>query len=202
MERLGSVSPFRYRELCQQKKASKTGKRTVIESHHRIVVFVLLIFSTALVFWHLGSICIWEDEGQTAVVAENILSRGVPAASNGKNLVSIFPDHKDIRDGIYIWQGWLPSYLAAGSMAVLGRNAFGARLPFAAAFVVFIGFFYVFLRKWHTDRHRHLWLTVALTLTCVPLLLHARQCRYYVPGSASQSSDHRRLSQFPEGANA
>src|SRR6185503_11404439 len=84
-----------------------------------------------------------------------------------------------IRDGIYIWQGWLPSYLAAGSMAILGQNAFGARFPFAAVFVVFIWFFYAFLRKWNGERNRHLWLTIGLTLTCVPLLLHARQCRYY-----------------------
>ena len=168
--------------MAAKQKASKKSKRRVIgQPPHGIIVVVLLAISAGLVFWHLGSVCIWEDEAQTAVVAKNILFQGVPAASDGKNLVSIFPDHRDIRDGIYIWQGWLPSYLAAGSMAVLGRTAFGARFPFAATFVVFIGLFYAFLRKWQpSDRHRHMWLTVALTLTCVPLLLHARQCRYYV----------------------
>jgi hypothetical protein len=169
--------------MAVKKKASKKGKRAVVEAvepPHRLIVFALLSICAALAIWHLGSICIWEDEAQTAVVAKNILARGVPAASDGKNLVSIFPDHRDIRDGIYIWQGWLPSYLAAGSMAVFGCNAFGARFPFAAAFVGFIGFFYALLRRWHGDHNRHLWLTLALTLTCVPLLLHARQCRYYV----------------------
>lgn len=162
-----------------KKKASRESKRSAIEPQHGGIVLVLLAISATLVFWHLGRSCIWEDEAQTAVVAKNILSQGVPAASDGKNFVSIFPDHKDIRDGIYIWQGWLPTYLAAGSMAVLGVNAFGARFLFAAAFVVLIGFFYAFLRKWHPNRNLHLWLTVTLALTCVPLLLHARQCRYY-----------------------
>ena len=165
--------------MAAKKKASKKSKPSAPEPRHGIIVSVLLAIAAVLVFWHLGSPCLWEDEAQTAVVAKHILSQGVPAASDGKNLVSIFPDHKDIRDGIYIWQGWLPSYLAAGSMAVFGRNAFAARFPFAVAFVVLIGFFYVFLRK-HGDRNRHLWLTVVLTLSCVPLLLHARQCRYYI----------------------
>src|SRR5438105_13638272 len=64
-------------------------------------------------------------------------------------------------------------------MAVLGRNAWGGRFPFAAAFLVLIGVYYAFLRK-RGDRSDHLWLTLALTVSCVPLLLHARQCRYYV----------------------
>ena len=165
--------------MAAKKKSTKLAKGKAVEPRHRLILFVLLAISATLVFWQLGSLSLWEDEAQTAVVAENILSTGVPSASNGENFVSIFPDHKDIRDGIYIWQGWLPTYLAAGSMAVLGHNAFGARFPFAAAFVVFIWFYYVFLRKWSGYGNRHLWLTVALTLTCVPMLLHARQCRYY-----------------------
>jgi hypothetical protein len=150
-----------------------------IKPSHRTMVFMLLAISALFVFWHLGTTCLWEDEAQTALVARNILATGVPAASDGKNFVSIFADHRDVRDGIYIWQGWLPCYLAAGSMAILGRDAFGARFPFAAAFAILIPFYYAFLRK-RGDRNRHLWLTVALTITCVPLLLHARQCRYYI----------------------
>jgi hypothetical protein len=150
-----------------------------IKPRQRTMVFVLLTISALFVFWHLGTNCLWEDEAQTALVARNILITGLPAASDGKNLVSIFADHRDVRDGIFIWQGWLPSYLAAGSMAIWGQNAFGARFPFAVAFVVLLGFYYIFLGK-HGDRNRHRWLTIALTLTCVPLLLHTRQCRYYV----------------------
>jgi hypothetical protein len=144
-----------------------------------ITFFAVLAIATVSVLPHLGTTCLWEDEAQTALVARNILSQGVPAASDGKNSVSIFADHRDVRNGIHIWQGWFPSYLAAASMAVWGDNAFGARFPFAVAFVAFVGFYYRFLRK-RGDRNRHLWLTIFLTVTCVPLLLHARQCRYYV----------------------
>ncbi len=144
----------------------------------RLILPTLLGISAILVLFQLGSNCIWEDEAQTAVIAKNILATARPAASDGKNFVSIFADHRDVRDGLYIWQGWFPSYLAAGSMAVFGRSAAGARLPFAIAFVVFIGFYYNFLRR-RDDRPGHIWLTLFLTITCVPLLLHSRQCRYY-----------------------
>ncbi len=164
----------------RKKKTSKALVRKTAAPPRWIVPVLLLALAAALVFWHLGRPCLWVDEAQTAVVAQNIVAQGIPAASDGRNLVSIFQDHRDIRDGVYIWQGWLPTYLAAGSIALGGRNAFSARLPFAAAFVVFVGVFYGFLRKWDGARTHRLWLTMALTLTCVPLLLHARQCRYYV----------------------
>src|SRR6266568_7222179 len=129
-----------------------------IKLNQRIIVLVLIAISAALVFWNLGATSLWEDEAQTALVARNILATGVPTASDGKNFVSIFTDHRDVRGAIYIWQGWFPSYLAAGSMAIWGRNAMGARFPFAVAFLVLIGFYYGFLRK-RGDRNRHLWLT-------------------------------------------
>lgn len=64
-------------------------------------------------------------------------------------------------------------------MAICGCNAFGARFPFAVAFVVLIAIYYLLLKKWG-ERGPRLWVTLALTVTCVPLLLHARQCRYYI----------------------
>ena len=152
--------------------------RERISLKYKIIVAIALTMSAAFSFWNLGANRLWEDEAQTALIGENILSTGLPTASNGTNLVTIFADHRDVRDGIYIWQGWFPSYLAAGSMAVFGRSATGARLPFAIAFVVFIGFYYNFLRR-RDDRSGHIWLTLFLTITCVPLLLHSRQCRYY-----------------------
>src|SRR5207249_10196979 len=134
-------------------------KYVAIEWKRRTSSFRLVTISAVLVFWHLSSNCLWEDEAQTALVGRNIVSKGVPAASDGKTFVSIFPDHRDIRDGIYIWQGWFPAYLAAGSMTVWGRNAFGARFPFAAAFVILIYVYYSFLKR-RVDRARHLWLTL------------------------------------------
>ncbi len=147
---------------------------------YRIILLVLTVLSTALVLPNLGRNCLWEDEAQTAVIAQNILTFGVPKASDGTNTVSVLPDHRDIRDGIYIWQGWVPTYAAAASIAVFGRTSFGARLPFALAFVCLVGVYYSFLRKWHHPRYCQPMVAVVLLVACVPMLLHARQCRYYL----------------------
>jgi len=145
----------------------------------RLILFGIIVVAAGLVLPNLGANCLWEDEAQTALVARNILSQGVPAASDGKNSVSIFADHRDVRDGIHIWQGWFPSYLAAASMGLFGKNAWAARFPFAVAFIALVAFYYLFLKR-HKIDSRRLWLTILLTSTCVPLLVHARQCRYYL----------------------
>ncbi|MDH5324249.1 MAG: hypothetical protein OEZ68_20540 [Gammaproteobacteria bacterium] len=144
-----------------------------------VKVVVLVLISALLIFPGLGGTSLWTDEAHTAVIAQNIAETGFPYASNGKNLVSIFPDHRDIRDGIYIWQAWIPSYLAAVSVSVLGNTAFAARLPFALLFILLIVASYHIFNSWQPDRQRSL-LAIALMLGCVALLLHARQCRYYI----------------------
>jgi hypothetical protein len=135
----------------------------------KIIVLALIAVAAVLVLPNLGNTCLWEDEAQTALLARNILSQGVPAASDGKNSVSIFPDHRDVHNGIHIWQGWFPSYLAAASMAAGGKTSWAARFPFTLSFVILIAYFWLFLNK-HGDSSRHIWLTIFLTITCVPLL--------------------------------
>ncbi len=149
------------------------------DSQDAIIVIFLVIFAALLVFPGLGATRFWQDEAQTGMLAKNILHFGVPRAWDGKNLVSYFSDHRDIRGGVYIWQPWFPFYLAAASMGIFGTSAFGARFLFAVAFVLLIGISYRLFRRWHPDRLRAI-LGVVLMIGCVPLLLHARQSRYYI----------------------
>lgn len=144
-----------------------------------IIACSLAALAALLVFPNLGQQALWQDEGQTAVVAQNVLRTGQPLASDGRNLVSIFPDHRDIREGIYIWQPFVPVYAAAASMAIGGESAAAARLPFASAFVLLIGLSYWIVHRWNRQRQVAL-LTALFMVTSVVLLLHARQCRYYV----------------------
>ena len=132
-----------------------------------------------MVFPGLGDTRLWQDEAQTAVISSNILESGLPKASDGVNTVTLFSDHRDIKNGIYIWQPWLPNYIAAGSMWVFGKNSFGARFAFAAAFVILIIVSYGFFKRWSGSDFRAL-LTTTLMVFNVTLLLHARQCRYYI----------------------
>lgn len=144
-----------------------------------IIVCALAGVASLLVFPNLGKPALWQDEGQTAVVAQNVLRTGLPLASDGKNLVSIFPDHRDIRSGIYTWQPFAPVYAAAASMAIAGQNARAARVPFALAFVLLIVAGYRIILHWSHDRQAAL-ATAVLMAGSVVLLLHARQSRYYL----------------------
>jgi 4-amino-4-deoxy-L-arabinose transferase-like glycosyltransferase len=139
----------------------------------------LAAVASLLVFPNLGKQALWQDEGQTAVVAQNVLRTGLPSASDGKNLVSIFADHRDVRSGLSIWQPFAPVYLAAASMAIGGQNAAAARFPFAVAFVLLIVSGYRVVLRWSGDRQAAL-ATAILMAGSVVLLLHARQCRYYL----------------------
>jgi hypothetical protein len=143
------------------------------------VACCLAAVASLLVFPNLGRQALWQDEGQTAVVAQNVLRTGLPSASDGKNLVSIFADHRDIRSGISTWQPFAPVYAAAGSMAIAGQNAAAARFPFAAAFVLLVVLSYRIVLRWGRDRQAAI-ITAVLVASSVVLLLHARQCRYYV----------------------
>lgn len=144
------------------------------------IAFIIIVLSSLLVFPNLGKTCLWDDEAQTAIVAGNILTTGLPTAAVDKSFVSILPDHSDVRNGIYIWQPWLPNYLVAGSMAIFGRNSFGARFPFALAFVMLVTVSYFFFNKFDQKRNNLSLITVILLVSCIPLLLHSRQCRYYI----------------------
>lgn len=139
----------------------------------------LAAVASLLVFPNLGKQALWQDEGQTAVVAQNVLRTGLPSASDGKNLVSIFSDHRDVRSGISIWQPFAPVYAAAASMAIAGQNAAAARFPFALAFVLLVASSYRIIFRWSHDRQAAL-TTAILMAGSVVLLLHARQCRYYL----------------------
>jgi hypothetical protein len=139
----------------------------------------LAAVASLLVFPNLGKQALWQDEGQTAVVAQNVLRTGLPSASDGKNLVSIFSDHRDVRSGISIWQPFAPVYAAAASMAIAGQNAAAARFPFAVAFVLLVVLTHRIVFRWSHDRQAAL-VTAILMAGSVVLLLHARQCRYYL----------------------
>jgi hypothetical protein len=139
----------------------------------------LAAVASLLVLPNLGTQALWQDEGQTAVVARNVLRTGLPSASDGKNLVSIFADHRDVRSGLSIWQPFAPVYAAAAAMAIGGENAAAARFPFAVAFVLLIVSGYLIVHRWSGDRQAAL-ATAILMAGSVVLLLHARQCRYYL----------------------
>jgi len=137
----------------------------------------LLALAALFIFSNLGSVYLWEDEAETALVAKTVVSNGIPKISDGMNY---FYQEQGKRVGygdIWAWTPWLQFYVAAPCVKFLGSREWALRVPFATA-----GFFSVILLFWISrklfDRPTAIFATTLL-ITCVPFLLYVRQCRYY-----------------------
>jgi 4-amino-4-deoxy-L-arabinose transferase-like glycosyltransferase len=132
----------------------------------------------ALIFTNLGSDYLWEDEGDTAVLASSILKFGLPTAWDG---VAFLDSDKGARlndQMVMVSHPWVQYYLAASAFAIFGENNFAARLPFALAgwLTIFVAYRLVY------DLTRNRWAgfcSALLLAGSVQFLLYCRQCRYY-----------------------
>ena len=137
-----------------------------------------VVLGTLLIFTGLSQRYLWDDEAETALLAERVLQFGVPLAWDGSSLVS--QECGQDYDQNYVWRQtpWLPIYVAAASFKLLGASTFAARLPFALLGLLSVPSMYLLARRVFND-----WTTAHLAaaslLFSVPFLLHVRQCRYY-----------------------
>jgi len=140
-------------------------------------VAVLAVISAVFIFTNLGNDYLWEDEGDTAALASNILKYGVPKAWNGAAFLD--SDHGARLNGelVMVTHPWLQYYLTAASFLVFGENTFAARFPFAVAGWLSILLAYLFIWRFTENRWAAV-TTAALLVFSVQFLLYARQCRY------------------------
>lgn len=142
---------------------------------------LVLLSAWLLLFCRLDDIYLWQDEAETAVISRNLLSFGLPLATDGKNLVQQTDKASVSFRANYVWifHSWLQFVLTALAFAVLGPTTLAARLPFVLVGLATYVFFYSFVSRWLKDR-RTAQVATILLLFCVPFILHIRQCRYYV----------------------
>jgi len=139
---------------------------------------LLASVALGLLLTNLGSDFFWADEGDTAVLASNILKFGVPKAWDG---VAFTDSDKGARvndDLVMVSHPWVQYYVTAASFSVFGENKFAARLPFALAgwATILLGYF----MTWRLTSDRiAAFCAAALMVLSVQFLLYARQCRYY-----------------------
>ncbi|MGH7302732.1 MAG: ArnT family glycosyltransferase [Candidatus Rokuibacteriota bacterium] len=138
----------------------------------------LLLLAALLIFANLDDRRLWDDEAETALLAQNTLRFGVPVAWDGVSLIS--QECGADYDENYLWRQtpWLPIYLAAASFALLDVSTFTARLPFALLGLLAVPSMYLLARRASADRVTAV-IGAGSLLLSVPFLLHARQCRYY-----------------------
>jgi len=152
----------------------------LFHNRNKILVFVytvIFLFAGFELFYNLDDRLLWDDEAETALLAENIIKFGLPKITDGKNFV-VLDGVEANKNGVWTISPWLQNYITALSFLALGKTTLAARVPFAA-----LGFLSIIFLAFITYRiyHRHeLTITVILLyVTCVGFLLHARQCRYY-----------------------
>ena len=140
---------------------------------------VLLLVAIFGLFSNLEQRRLWGDEAETAVLAVNITRFGVPQVDDGRNVIANLRERGDSNDaGIWTWSPWLDEYLTAASFLALGPSTRAARLPFAAAALASALLLAWLSFRW-TRSHGVALTALTLYVTCVPVLLHGRQARYY-----------------------
>ena len=137
-------------------------------------LLILLPYSVLLIFLGLGDGALQVDEGMDTFVSTTILKFGVPMHSDGVNSTMLYAD---IFDGLFIYRTWLPYYLQASSLSVLGHTTFAARLPFAIIGVLSVIAIY-FLALKITGNRITAFLSALFLASSVPSLLYFRTARY------------------------
>jgi 4-amino-4-deoxy-L-arabinose transferase-like glycosyltransferase len=134
--------------------------------------------AASLLFTGLGRDYLWEDEGDTAVLAHNILREGIPVAWDGVSFMDADYGQRLKFGFVMVSHPWLQYYAAAASFALFGESPWAARLPFAIAGGATI--ILVYALTLILLRHRGTALTAAFLLTVsVQFLLYSRQARNY-----------------------
>jgi len=138
---------------------------------------IVAVIGAVFIFTNLGSDYLWEDEGDTAALASNILKFGVPKAWDGAAFLD--SDHGARLNGdlVMVTHPWVQYYLTAASFLIFGQNTFAARFPFAIAGWMSILLVYLFVWRLLGNR-RTAFSAAALLVFSVQFLLYARQCRY------------------------
>jgi 4-amino-4-deoxy-L-arabinose transferase-like glycosyltransferase len=140
------------------------------------VLFGLL--AAVLLLANLGNHSLWQDEAQTALIAQTVQDRGIPMGTDGRNHFGQEQGVEYGEDGIWRWHTWLSFYLVAASFAALGSGTFAARLPFALAGIAAVALTWWVSRALFRDRLAA-GAAAGLLAVSVPFLLLQRQCRWY-----------------------
>jgi len=144
------------------------------------VLAVIVAAAAVLLLANLWDRCLWQDEAQTALIAQTVLTDGFPRGTDGKNSFSQEDggDHGPAPRFVWRLHAWLQFYLLAAFFGVLGAGTFTSRLPFALAGLASIPLTYFFARTLWQSRRAAAFAAILLC-TSVPFLVLSRQCRYY-----------------------
>ncbi len=168
-------------------------------------VLAVFIISAGLLCWNLGARYLWQDEANTAVLAQRMMSYGRPLAYDGRNFLTADVYHWDETqklptgnpaeavqyqvqrgglkaDTAWVLQPWGQFIVAGVSLALFGHDTVPARLPFALAGALTAALLYAVVRRRLASPVAAA-AAVALLLGNSFWVMHMRQCRYYALSS-------------------
>ena len=139
---------------------------------------IIAVIGAAFIFTSLGAGYLWADEGDTAVLASNILKFGVPKAWDGVTFIDSDFGARENDQLVMVSSPWVQYYITAASFLVFGQNTFAARFPFALA--AWMSILLVYFIVWQVTGNRWAAFSAAVLLVfSVQFLLYSRQSRYY-----------------------
>ena len=131
---------------------------------------ILGALAAVLMLWGLSAKYLWQDEAQTAVLAQRLMRYGRPLAYDGVNLITIdqivmedaatigertgdpkaavdyYIRRGDLKpDSTWRWQPWGQFLVEGISLKLFGATTLAARLPFALAGIVTVLLLYQFV---------------------------------------------------------
>jgi len=153
-----------------------SGPPAQIRSHWPFAI--IAVIGAAFIFTNLGAGYLWADEGDTAVLASNIVKFGVPKAWDGVTFIDSDFGARENDQLVMVSSPWVQYYVTAASFFVFGQNTFAARFPFALA--GWMSILLVYFIVWQITTNRRAAFSAAVLLVfSVQFLLYSRQSRYY-----------------------
>jgi len=145
-------------------------------ANNKFELIIFLIISI-LMLSNFSNIHLWDDEGETVLLAKNTVEFGVPKVYDGVNLVSRVKN-QFTSDFIWTWSSWLHIYVTSLSFLILGFSTFSARFLFVIIGILsFIPI--VILFKKISINKLHYYLSLLFLVFFVPYYLYSRQARYF-----------------------
>lgn len=163
------------------------------------VLAVLILVFCASLFKNISYPLIWNDEGETVMMATRVLDFGYPKVHDGKNIVFMMPNNhldsvKNFRVGYkkkydaFIGNTWGMYYVGAlgvwiaNATADIYQKTFWLRFPFALLGLLGILLMAFSCKRFFQNNSSFktvLILFFLLEIFSIPLIYHLREARYY-----------------------
>src|SRR5262245_57278657 len=113
-----------WRLLSMSAVQSPSWQRSALPLSVPWPLIALIALGAVLIFTNLGRDHLWEDEGDTAVLAASVLKTGVPSAWDGVTFTESDHGQRLNDELVMVSHPWLQYYVTAASFAVFGESAF------------------------------------------------------------------------------